>query len=171
MTASVTKRLDFRVEFSVDDRAALARPATWADVELLRAWKNAQRHAFFHKDEIGAEAQRRWFEAFSLRTDAQMFVLDLEARPIGCVGFRFVSADSVDLFNLILGAADVARRGVMSAFLQALEPGLARAGVRRVELRVLADNAPAIAFYERHGFTPYDAPADGASLALEKSLR
>lgn len=162
--------LDFQVEFPFDGRTALARPATWDDVELLRVWKNANRHAFFHRAEIAPEDQRRWFEGFSQRTDAQMFVLELEGAALGCVGFRFVAPGSVDLFNLILGDASTKRRGLMSAFYGALERELARRGVSRVELRVLRSNGTGIAFYERHGFTRYDAPDDGESLALQKSL-
>ncbi|MEZ6014957.1 MAG: GNAT family N-acetyltransferase [Planctomycetota bacterium] len=167
--------LDFNVEFPFDGRTALARPATWDDVEPLRLWKNANRHAFFHRDEIAPEGQRAWFEAFSKRTDAQMFMLELEGAALGCVGFRFVAPGSVELFNLILGKqsvgdAPILRRGLMSAFYGALEAELAGRGVRRVELRVLRTNEAGIAFYTRHGFTRYDAPDDGESLALEKSL-
>ncbi len=162
--------LDFLVEFPFDGRSALARPATWDDVELLRVWKNANRHAFFHRAEIAPEDQRRWFQGFSQRTDAQMFVLEIDGAALGCVGFRFVTPESVDLFNLIRGDVSTKRRGLMSAFYGALERELARRGVRRVELRVLCSNESGIAFYERHGFTRYDAPGDGESLALQKSL-
>jgi ribosomal protein S18 acetylase RimI-like enzyme len=162
--------LDFQVEFPFDGRTALARPATWDDVELLRVLKNTNRHAFFHRAEIAPEDQRRWFEGFSQRTDAQMFVLQLDGKAVGCVGFRFVAPGSVDLFNLILGDKSLERCGMMTAFYGALERELAQRGVRRVELRVLCSNESGVAFYERHGFTRYDAPDDGESLALQKSL-
>jgi ribosomal protein S18 acetylase RimI-like enzyme len=169
MSASLAP-LQFSVEFPFDGRAAWARPATWDDVELLRAWKNANRHAFFHRAEIGPEEQRRWFEGFSQRSDAQMFILELDGAALGCVGFRFVAPDSVDLFNLILGDASTKRRGLMTAFYGTLERELARRGIRRIELRVLRTNEAGIAFYLRHGFARYEAPDDGESLALQKSL-
>lgn len=162
--------LDFQVEFPFDGRTALARPATWDDIELLRVWKNNNRHAFFHRAEISPEDQRRWFTGFSQRTDAQMFILELDGAALGCVGFRFVASGSVDLFNLILGETSTKRRGLMSAFYGVLERELAWRGVSRVELRVLCTNTPGIAFYERHGFTRYDAQDDGESLALQKVL-
>ena len=166
----MNKRLYFSVDVPFDGRRCRARPATRADIEPLRAWKNANRSAFFHKEEIGAEAQRRWFEDFSGRPGEQMFVLELEGRPIGCVGFRFVRDGVVDLFNLILGDPAFARRGLMSAFYRALEPELARTGVRSIELEVLADNAAAIAFYRKHGFVGDERSRDGASLALRKAV-
>jgi ribosomal protein S18 acetylase RimI-like enzyme len=162
--------LDFQIEFPFDGRTALARPATWDDIELLRVWKNANRDAFFHRVEITPEDQRRWFAGFSQRTDAQMFILELDGVALGCVGFRFVASGSVDLFNLILGDVSTKRRGLMSAFYGTLERELAQRGVSRVQLRVLRTNAPGIAFYERHGFTRYDATDDGESFALEKAL-
>lgn len=158
------------VEFPFDGRTAVARPATWDDVELLRVWKNAHRHAFFHRAEISPEDQRRWFDAFSRRADARMFVLQLDGRARGCVGFRFVAPGELELFNLILGDDSAPRRGLMSAFYGALERELAQRGVRRIELRVLRTNGVGIAFYERHGFTRYEAPDDGESFALEKAL-
>lgn len=170
MTTSAERRLAFRAPVEHTPGVALARPAEWRDVEHLRAWKNANRRSFFHQDEIDAAAQRRWFEAFSARTDAQMYVLEVDGLASGCVGFRFVSADSVDLFNLILGRAELARTGVMSAFYRALERGLAQRGIARIELRVLRDNAAGRAFYARHGFAPYAAEDDERSLALEKRL-
>jgi RimJ/RimL family protein N-acetyltransferase len=170
MTTSAERRLDFRVDVPWTGGVALARQAAWGDVETLRLWKNANRSSFFHRAEIEPDEQRRWFEAFSARSDAQMFVLDVDDVPAGCVGFRFVSDDSVDLFNLILGRTELARSGVMSAFYRALELELAQRGIARIVLRVLEDNVAGRAFYARHGFSPCESPDDGRSLALEKRL-
>ena len=166
----MTKRLEFSLDVPFEGRSLRARPATRADIEQLRVWKNANRRAFFHQEEITPEGQQRWFEAFCARPLEQMFLLEDEGRPLGCVGFRFVTDDAVDLFNLILGDPSFARGGLMSAFYAALEPALARRGVRRIELKVLADNASAIAFYEHQGFAQRPAE-EGAFLAMEKVLR
>ena len=162
--------LDLRAEFPFNGRSAVARLARVDDVELLRVWKNANRHAFFHRAEISPEDQQRWFAAFSQRDDAAMFVLDFDGAPRGCVGFRFVGPGTVDLFNLILGDSAYQGTGLTSAFYRALEAALAARGVERIVLRVLRSNELGQAFYARHGFSPYDAPDDGESLALTKSL-
>jgi len=166
----MVRPLDLRAEFPFDGRLALARPATWNDLESLRAWKNANRHAFFHRAEISPEEQRRWFEGFSAREDAAMFMLELDGTARGCVGFRFVAPGTVDLFNLILGDTALQGTGLTSAFYRALETALAARGVERIVLRVLRSNELGRAFYARHGFQPYDAEDDGESLALEKLL-
>jgi ribosomal-protein-alanine N-acetyltransferase len=49
-------------------------------------------------------------------------------------------------------AAPARRQGVGSALLAAAERRLALAGVRRVTLETAVDNAPAIAFWHKHGY-------------------
>jgi ribosomal protein S18 acetylase RimI-like enzyme len=58
-----------------------------------------------------------------------------------------------------------ARRGerIAGLLLAALEEHIARSGVRRVRIGLLAENAAAYAAYCRHGFRPYE-------LVLEKRL-
>ena len=47
---------------------------------------------------------------------------------------------------------DARRRGVASALLDAAEATLRERGTRKLTLRVLSTNQPAIGLYERHGF-------------------
>jgi RimJ/RimL family protein N-acetyltransferase len=169
MSVSTHAWIHADVHFTVGGRDARARPAEWSDVELLRRWKNAMRHAFFHKDVISAEAQQAWFQAFSARTDARMFVLEIGGCAVGCVGFRAAGPATVELFNLILGEPTLARSGVMSEFHRALAEELARHGIERIVLVVLRDNTPAIAFYERLGYVEaaHDAPAGSRPMELQ----
>jgi len=46
------------------------------------------------------------------------------------------------------------RRGVGSALMAATEERMASRGVRQIELETAVDNAPAISFWQRHGFEP-----------------
>ena len=160
--------MDFTTAFEVDAERFSVRPARRADIETLRVWKNANRAAFFTKEEISPEQQEAWFEAFSKKTDQQMFVFERAGKLAGCVGFRFVAPGEVDLFNLILGDGRYGRKGVISAFYRCLESELAHRGVERIQLRVLSSNAPGIAFYRKHGFAVCET--DPTFLRMNKTL-
>ncbi|HEX9640169.1 MAG TPA: GNAT family N-acetyltransferase [Candidatus Krumholzibacteria bacterium] len=147
------KEFEFTASFESAGQVFRVRPVEAMDIEVLRIWKNTHRAVFFHKDIISPEQQAAWFEAFSARTNEQIFVLEHGQRLVACIGFRTLEEGVVEMFNLILGAEDYRGRGaLMSTFYLNLEYGLVQRGVDRIELRVLPDNERAISFYRRNGY-------------------
>ena len=78
----------------------------------------------------------------------------LVAEQDGTLAGFIVSEREADLGHII--TLDVAesqrRRGVGTALLAAAEARLMQAGVRRVSLETATDNAPAVAFWKKHGY-------------------
>lgn len=144
--------LAFSTFLEHDGQQLEVRPIRANDIETLRVWKNANRQAFFYKNEISFEQQKVWFESFSEIRDQKMFLLEQSGQPIGCVGFRVVRSREVDLFNLILGEVAYRGRGLMSMAYQSLEKKLSSLGVVRIEAKVIPSNHKAIAFYLKQEF-------------------
>jgi ribosomal protein S18 acetylase RimI-like enzyme len=80
-----------------------------------------------------------------------------EGRLIGVGGFARLAGDKLDHKGLVWGMyvrPEARGRGVADALMRALVEH-ARGRVRLLQLTVMADNARARAFYERHGFRTY----------------
>lgn len=126
-----------------------------------------------------ARAYLRWIEARALAdAGAVLVAADRSGRGgggRGIVGFaagwveRVENVAETEDSNVFGHVSDVhvvpARRGerIAGLLLAALEERLARSGVRRLRIGLLAGNAVACAAYHRHGFRPYE-------LVLEKRL-
>lgn len=76
-------------------------------LEVLRRWKNAHRHRFFHQTEISPDEQTAWFARHSQISDDWIFVIRERSMIVGCLGVRR-ETDSVDIYN-VLTADDVPR--------------------------------------------------------------
>jgi ribosomal protein S18 acetylase RimI-like enzyme len=132
------------------------RTAPWlravglADQDLLRAWRNANRAAFFETAVVDENRQQRWFRGYLGRADDFLFLVMAGDAPVGCVGVRLVD-DGWDVYNVIRGVGTAASRGFMG---RGLRMAVAFARGRRdlpVTAVVLAAN-PAVAWYARQGF-------------------
>ena len=98
-------------------------------------------------------------------------ILLAEGEDGAVLGYAVLSVvlDEGNLDNIAV-APDARRRGVADALLGALT-GFGREHLALLTLEVRASNAPAIALYEKHGFTAagrrknyYDAPCEDAIL-------
>ena len=78
----------------------------------------------------------------------------LVAEGEGALAGFIVTEREADLGHIItLDVADLQRRrGVGTALLAAAEARMIEAGVRRVSLETATDNAPAVAFWKKHGY-------------------
>ncbi|MBI5650578.1 MAG: hypothetical protein HZC40_09065 [Chloroflexi bacterium] len=85
-----------------------------ADCENLREWKNANRFAFFHQALITPEQQAQWFENYLTRAYDYMFIVQVDARALGCMGFRLIE-NHADVYYVILGDRAMGKRGWMRA--------------------------------------------------------
>jgi RimJ/RimL family protein N-acetyltransferase len=159
-------RESLSLESDTDPRVRL-RSAAAGDAERLRAWKNAHRASFFHQQEIGPEEQERWLEGYLARDHDFLFVVEKDGEPVGCMGVRLFGA-AADVYNVILGVPEAGGQGVMSAALGRL-CRFARTLAEEVSLKVLKDNAPARAFYEKNGFVVVDEADDHFQMSLDWS--
>ena len=137
-----------------------------ADLENLRNWKNEHRESFFFKGIISPEDQRRWFVAYCERPDDYMFVIRLKSMPIGCIGFRLLDK-TLDIYNVILGVAEVGRQGWMRQTLRlTCTYALSRYPGVLLGVKVLCAN-PAVDWYKRNGFVETRVLDDHFELDLD----
>lgn len=128
---------------------ALLRPIAASDLTVLREQKNRMRTSFFFQDEITPEMQQSWYQAFRMRDDDWMYVIDVAGVPSGCIGLR-LDDGVVDFYNLMMW--ERSGSGLMSRALAVLI-GAARKEYPAAEIGVvvLAAN-PAVDWYVRRGF-------------------
>lgn len=144
-----------------------------ADLEDLRAWKNANKNSFFLRTDITHEQQRAWFAGFSERRDDRMFVVEQRIgeawEKIGCMGFRLlVGEDCVDAYNIIRSRKlEPASFAMSDPFLTMLAYA-ATLHDEPIRCKVLAEN-PAVAWYERNGFSRIGSGEGYVLLELGKS--
>jgi ribosomal protein S18 acetylase RimI-like enzyme len=83
--------------------------------------------------------------------ERRMFVA-CDGDVVGFAATRRLKGDGVELAGIIV-APDLAGRGIGSMLLSAAVAAAGADGCRRMIVRTEIDNEPALAFYERHGFT------------------
>ncbi len=132
-----------------DAVAVFLRSIAASDCDPLRAWKNANRHAFFYQNLISPDEQMTWFRAYRERPNDHMFIVSVSP-DMGCMGFR-LEEGKVDVYNVIRGVSDAGRRGEMRDALHLMCSYALTRYACEVGCKVLADN-PAVAWYERCGF-------------------
>lgn len=119
------------------------------DLEDLRRWKNDNRQAFFFKDVITPEGQKKWFEGYVERPQDFMFVVEAEGMKVGCMGFRIIDG-AADCYNII-GAPQGRGKGYLGAAMEAMCAHIAGKHTRKISCKVLKTN-PAVKWYEKRGF-------------------
>ena len=106
-------------------------------------------------------------EAWKQRlTNGFVVSVEAEGRVLGIGGFAQMPGTKADHKGLIWGMyvrPEGRGKGVADAVMTALLDH-ARTVVRQVQLTVVADNARAVAFYERHGFTRYGVEPDAIAM-------
>lgn len=117
----------------------------------LRQWKNANRHFFFFQEIISSEQQQQWFRGYLERPDDWMFIALHEDRAIGCMGFRALEDQRIDIYNVILGDPALGGKGLMSQAMQLMCSYIVSVFSTEIIARVLNSN-PAQAWYLKNGF-------------------
>ncbi len=135
-----------------------------SDLEDLRVWKNANRRAFFFKDEITPEMQRRWYEGFLARPDDHMFVVEWENLKAGCMGFRLLGG-AADCYNII-GTPQATGRGVLRRAMTLMCSFIAAEHTREIGCKVLCGN-PAVGWYQKCGFSIAEDKGDYYQMRLD----
>ena len=131
-------------------RAALADAAL---LEKLARWRNEHREWFLSQFEAKAADTRQWLEQTVLTDDTRLiFLIEVEGREAGTIGFLHLTPTSAELERLILG-----ERGGPPALILASEAALLRwlftsFRIARVEAIVLAGNFTALQLHRSLGF-------------------
>lgn len=151
--------------FTVRASEISLRAITRADCENLRAWKNANRFAFFYQETISPAQQAHWFEKYLTRADDYMFIVEIDARAIGCMGFRLIE-NRADIYNVILGEPVFGKRGWMRAAMRVMCSFIRAEFTSDIGAQVLRAN-PATAWYRKCGFREQHAHETYFDFALD----
>jgi ribosomal protein S18 acetylase RimI-like enzyme len=128
------------------------------DLLNLRNWKNAQRAFFFHTAVITQEQQQAWFDAYLLRPNDYMLIVDVNERAIGCMGIRLLAGEW-DVYNIIRADEVHAKKGFMGKAFQAMIAFASAHTFLPITLKVLKHN-PAVRWYQNQGFEIVSEQAD-----------
>ena len=71
-----------------------------SDSDLLRKWKNMNRHSFFHREVISPSEQRSWFIAYEVDPFNAMFIWTPDEGDCGSIGLRRV-ANAIEVYNVM----------------------------------------------------------------------
>lgn len=142
-----------------DGREATIRSARPGDARALARLLDAiaaeaEVTLLMRPGEISAREWRRRIAAAAERETSLFLTAFLEDRMVGNLGM-VADAHPASLHVLMLGmsvARDCRGLGLGGALLESALQWAAQGDALKVELSVFAHNAPAISFYERHGF-------------------
>jgi RimJ/RimL family protein N-acetyltransferase len=144
------------------------RPASPADAELLRAWRNdpEARAASRHPAEVTPEGHAAWLAGVLADPDRLLLVAELAGEPVGQVRFDRLAEGR---YEISVALAVEARGRGLSSGLISLAVGRLRESVPGavVEAHVRRENARSLAAFRRAGFgPPGEADADGFLVLL-----
>jgi RimJ/RimL family protein N-acetyltransferase len=144
------------------------RPATTADADLLRTWRNdpGVRAVSVSSDPIAADEHARWLERVLGDPDRTLLVVERAGVPVATVRFdrdpRAAEAEISVTVDPGARAAGLGRRVLRESTERELA---SRPGLRRVTALVHADNTASLRAFAAAGYAP--AGTDGAWRTLE----
>ncbi len=124
-----------------------------ASIEALAEWRANGEDAYPTRFPISIDGTKNWLLSSVLNNDRRIlfFIADSLLRPIGHIGLVVREDGITELDNVLRGLPNLP--GLMSDAVKALETWIReQLDVAWVELRVLASNEHAIAFYETLGY-------------------
>lgn len=149
-----------------DAPSVALRAVEIADIEQLRLWKNANKNAFFFKEDISPAAQERWFEGYLKRPADFMFIVESRAMKAGCMGFRVIE-NAADCYNII-GAPEARGRGIMREAMILMCSYIRAEHSSRIGCAVIRGNS-AVSWYEKCGYRIASTEKDFYRLELDFS--
>jgi RimJ/RimL family protein N-acetyltransferase len=126
----------------------MLRPATDADVDTMRAWRNQKpnRLASIHGHEIGADEHAAWWARTSADPTRRVLVYEHDGVPAGVVTFFDLAERSGSWGFYLDNEGLAARNETLPAWLAAMQEATRYAfdelGLDDLHGEVLADNAP-----------------------------
>ena len=131
------------------DQDLVIRSADLSDIKYIMALEQG---SIVHPWESKA------IESLIVDKNKKCYVADLHGEVVGYVGAEIV-LDECNIGNIVTHK-DYRGRGFATEILGILLDILKKNGVAKVFLEVEYDNVPAIALYEKHGFTRYGQRRD-----------
>jgi diamine N-acetyltransferase len=147
----IAPRQDERVRLRLLERADLPRTLAWRNQEHIRRW-------FFFSDPLTPDQHAAWFEQYQQRDDDFVFIIeDVQAggAPVGQVALYHIDWPTrrAEFGRLMMGEASAAGKGLARAATRlVLRIAWEDLALGEVYLEVFANNAAAIAVYEKVGF-------------------
>ena len=136
------------------------RLMTEEDFPLIVRWRNDERvrSNFIYRDDFTLEGQRSWKETMIDTGKALQFIICencRDLRPVGCVYFRDIDKSSAEAeYGIFIGEEDALGKGYANESADlATDYARDEMGLKRLILRVFADNTSARRSYEHAGFT------------------
>jgi hypothetical protein len=122
----------------------------YKDIEKLRIWKNTNKQAFFHKQDITPDEQENWFGEYITRNYNEldyMFMVEYNKIGVGCVGYRLLN-NCIDLYNIMLGNTDFKGKNILKTAMKMLWYELrGKYPTLKVTVKVLLTNYKMVNWY------------------------
>lgn len=135
------------------------RPLERLDLPVIAAWRNHPevRPHFFTPYLIAISGQDKWYDGYLSRGDSVIFIIQLRdtQQSIGMIGLDHVDHrnQSAEYGRMLIADPQLRGHGyARDATLTLLHYCFTDLNLNRIYLRVYADNAEALGFYERCGF-------------------
>ena len=134
------------------------RPITMEDTGNIIRWRNAEhvRRNFFDRRPFTVEGHRQWMETRVATGEVVQFILCESDgdRPVGSVYFRDVDRKQRRAeYGIFIGERDAVGKGYGTlAARAAVNYAGEKMNLRKLVLRVFADNTAAVRSYEKAGF-------------------
>lgn len=135
------------------------RPITIEDTANILRWRNSNdvQKNFIYQQDITREEHLDWLKnKVATGEVAQFIITDISSgQEIGSVYLRDIDYDSKRAeFGIFIGENEARGRGLgEAATAQILEYGFETLQLKKIFLRVFADNLPAIKCYQKTGFS------------------
>ena len=145
-------------EYRNETAGIYLRMMTREDTDLIVAWRNsdAVRKNFIYQELFTREGHEQWIRTrVETGEVVQMMICEISSgNPVGSVYIRDIDRRSNKAeYGIFIGEASARGRGVGTAAAELmLRYCFEEAGLHRIYLRALSDNAGAIRSYEKAGF-------------------
>lgn len=134
------------------------REMTTDDTEQILKWRNSEfvRERFLFREPLTRKMHETWIETKVIPGFVVQFIIGINegGKEIGSVYFRDIDREKKTAeFGIFIGEEQNGRKGYGSeALMLALRYAANQLQMKKIFLRVLADNEKAIRIYEKNGF-------------------
>lgn len=139
----------------IDDNLIL-RPITIEDTDMVVGWRNNPRvvNNFLIRNEVTREDHLKWLRDKVDTGLVQQFIIVYDKKPVGCVYLRDIDRTAGECeYGVFIGEDDARGLGIGNRVcLWAVAYAAESLGLKKMTLRVLEGNEPALKSYIHAGF-------------------